>query len=88
MKRLSGLQKQVLGLYKSCLKSALGKDRKLGGHEFEDLVKAEFRTNARLIPKSNFARIEFLIRVGKRRLESMSSESVTSARNVDMTQKH
>jgi GGDEF domain-containing protein len=66
------------------MKAAKAKDTRYGGNEFVSLVRSEFRENARSVSRSNFTRIEFLIRIGKRRLETMSLDSVTGSRKVDI----
>lgn len=65
----SGLQKQVLALYKSCLRSA---EQKKG---VTHLVKTQFRQNAQ-ISKVDTLRIEQLLRNGKRKLKMIQDPQV------------
>ncbi|KAG6592356.1 hypothetical protein SDJN03_14702, partial [Cucurbita argyrosperma subsp. sororia] len=59
--KLSGLQKQVLSLYRAFLRAARSKsveDRR----QMESVVAAEFRRNAKQIDRKNFIHIEYLLR--------------------------
>ncbi|CAK9313964.1 unnamed protein product [Citrullus colocynthis] len=61
MAKLSGLQKQVLSLYRAFLRAARSKspeDRR----QIESIVTAEFRRNAKQIDRKNFIHIEYLLR--------------------------
>jgi succinate dehydrogenase assembly factor 1 len=77
---LSGLQREVLSLYRDCLRAAKKKGPASG---FEAMVKTEFRHYATEVPRSSFKRIESLIRTGKKRLEMMSSPHVSSISRVN-----
>ncbi|OBA23158.1 hypothetical protein METBIDRAFT_33962 [Metschnikowia bicuspidata var. bicuspidata NRRL YB-4993] len=67
MPRLSGLQREVLKLYRECTRSVNTKPR-----EFQDnwrtYVRLEFAKYHHL-PKKSFSVIEHLLRVGRRRYE-------------------
>lgn len=68
--RLSGMQKQVLSLYRGFLRAARSKaaeDRE----RIYLVVSTEFRNNARNVDKKNFVYIEYLLRRGKRQLEQL-----------------
>ncbi|XP_014379623.1 succinate dehydrogenase assembly factor 1, mitochondrial [Alligator sinensis] len=64
MARHSQLQREVLSLYKQCLRAAQGKPG------FAPRVREEFRRNAAL-PASDVLRIEHLLRRGQRQLEQL-----------------
>ena len=65
----SGLQKQVLQLYKQCLRSA---ENKPG---ISDMVKREFKKNSE-ISKLDSMRIEQLLRNGQRKLKMIQDPHV------------
>ncbi|OAY59188.1 hypothetical protein MANES_01G011600v8 [Manihot esculenta] len=61
--RLSGMQKQVLSLYRAFLRAARLKspeDRR----QIESMVSAEFRHNSQHVDRKNFLYIEYLLRRG------------------------
>ncbi|ODV81692.1 uncharacterized protein CANTADRAFT_45878 [Suhomyces tanzawaensis NRRL Y-17324] len=67
MARLSGLQREVLKLYRACIRSVHTKPVENRAH-WRKYVRDEFTKN-RNIPKKLFSVIEHLIRVGHRRFE-------------------
>ncbi|KAH8884439.1 hypothetical protein GQ53DRAFT_829688 [Thozetella sp. PMI_491] len=73
--RLSGLQKEVLGLYRQCLRESRRKPETARSH-FQLFARREFEKNVG-IDKKNFAAIEFLLRKGRRQLEIYSSSGIT-----------
>ena len=64
--RRSQIQKQVLNLYKECLRTAEAKSP-----GFKSVVRAQFKRNATTIQRSDTMRIEYLVRQGRRRLDMM-----------------
>lgn len=83
-KRLSGLQKSVLALYRSTLREATRKDRQLQVKDdaiasFPFLLqkeqttchyaRSEFRKQAQSVKRSDFQKIEYMIRKGKKHLK-------------------
>jgi len=68
--RHSGLQRQVLALYKQCLTAAREKPG------FTATVRAEFRRHGAL-PRADTLRIEAQLRSGQRRLEMMRDPRVS-----------
>ncbi|ROW11321.1 hypothetical protein VMCG_00882 [Cytospora schulzeri] len=74
MARLSGLQKEVLGLYRQCLRQSRIKPETTRKH-FEAFARAEFQKYV-AIEKRDFAAIEFLLRKGRRQLETYSSPGI------------
>ncbi|KAL3503819.1 hypothetical protein ACH5RR_033660 [Cinchona calisaya] len=85
--RLSGMQKQVLALYRGFLRVARSKSPE-ERHRIESFVSVEFRRNSKQIDGKNFQYIEYLLRLGKKQLEQLknpdtiglSSLSVNSSR--------
>ncbi|EFJ21804.1 hypothetical protein SELMODRAFT_9260, partial [Selaginella moellendorffii] len=74
--KLSGLQRQVLSLYRSFLRVARSKAPE-ARREMEAIVSAEFRRNAVGIERKNFTQIEYLLNKGCKQLEMLKSSSVS-----------
>lgn len=77
MARHSGLQLEVLALYRDLLRAA-GRKQHAATNARESIVeqiRSEFRSSSR-VPKTAFARIEHLFRKGKKSLEMLSQEQV------------
>ncbi|QPH00344.1 hypothetical protein C2857_003796 [Epichloe festucae Fl1] len=72
--RHSGLQKEVLGLYRHCLRESRKKPVSTRSH-FEQFARAEFVRNLSL-DKRDFAAIEFLLRKGRRQLQVYSGPGI------------
>lgn len=70
--KLSGMQKQVLGLYRGFLRVARTKSPE-ERHQIESIVSAEFRRNSKLVDRKNFIYIEYLLRRGNKQLDQLSS---------------
>ncbi|TFB04288.1 hypothetical protein CCMA1212_003638 [Trichoderma ghanense] len=77
--RLSGLQKEVLSLYRQCLRECRKKPQETRAH-FEKFVRDEFSRNL-TIEKRDFAAIEFLLRKGHRQLDVYSSPGIKDVSN-------
>jgi len=75
MTRLSGLQRDVLALYRSCLRAARKKPAGTRPH-FEAFARREFQKHIQM-NKKDFSTIEFLLRKGNRQLEIYKSPGVT-----------
>ncbi|KAF4466629.1 Found in Mitochondrial Proteome [Fusarium albosuccineum] len=78
MPRLSGLQKEVLALYRNCLRESRKKPQATRPH-FESFARNEFSRNMS-IDKRDFAAIEFLLRKGRRQLEVYASPGIKDVR--------
>ncbi|KAH7274511.1 hypothetical protein B0J15DRAFT_386281 [Fusarium solani] len=78
MARLSGLQKEVLALYRNCLRESRKKPQATRPH-FENFARNEFARNLK-IDKREFAAIEFLLRKGRRQLEVYASPGIKDVR--------
>ncbi|XP_074274816.1 succinate dehydrogenase assembly factor 1, mitochondrial [Silene latifolia] len=75
--KLSGLQKQVLSLYREFLRAARSKsieDRR----QMELIVSQEFHRNATQVDRKNFVYIEYLLRRGKKQLDQLKSSGTLS----------
>ncbi|CAR24425.1 Succinate dehydrogenase assembly factor 1, mitochondrial [Lachancea thermotolerans] len=73
-KRLSGLQREVLQMYRQCIRAAHDKP-KANQPNFVTHIRKEFRQYQDL-PRKDFSTIEHLLRVGHRRLEMYSQPEV------------
>ncbi|CAH2445875.1 Succinate dehydrogenase assembly factor [Komagataella phaffii CBS 7435] len=73
--KYSGLQKEVLKLYRSCIRQAYKKPTENQDH-WVRFVHEQF-DKYRAIPKRDFATIEHLLRTGHRRLEMYSNDNIT-----------
>lgn len=73
MARLSGLQREVLKLYRACLRAAHQKENP---ENFVRVTKREFRKYQHQIDKKDFGTVEFLLRTGHRKLEQYSDRGV------------
>ncbi|KAI9823228.1 MAG: hypothetical protein M1826_000241 [Phylliscum demangeonii] len=74
---LTGLQREVLALYRQCLRAA---DKKPTSHSrdvFRLFARGQFRRAADH-DKKDFAMIEYLVRKGRRQLELFSSPDIKS----------
>ncbi|PMD39717.1 complex 1 protein-like protein [Hyaloscypha variabilis F] len=76
--RLSGLQRDVLSLYRKCLRESRKKDAIARPH-FESFARQEFEKSIGL-DKKDFSTIEFLLRKGHRQLEMYSSPGIKDIR--------
>ncbi|KAJ5774628.1 Complex 1 LYR protein [Penicillium paradoxum] len=73
MARLSGLQRDVLSLYRKCLREIRNKP------ETGDVYSAEFRKFLS-VNKKDFNTVEYLLRKGNRQLETYSSPGIRNIR--------
>lgn len=76
MPRLSGLQRDVLSLYRQCLRAARSKPDATRAR-FEAFARHEFEKNL-ATDKKDFGTIEFLLRKGGRQLETYSAPNITN----------
>jgi succinate dehydrogenase assembly factor 1 len=72
--RLSGLQKDVLSLYRRCLRAARLKPV-ANRPNFESFTRREFTRNIAL-DKKDFSAIEFLLRKGQKQLEVYEAPNI------------
>ncbi|KAL3845708.1 hypothetical protein ACJIZ3_003111 [Penstemon smallii] len=85
--RLSGVQKQVLALYRGFLRTARSKSPEERSR-IESIVSAEFRHNSSQVDRKNFLYIEYLLRRGKKQLDQLKSPDTVglSSLNVEISQ--
>lgn len=81
--KLSGIQRQVLALYRGFLRTARLKSPE-ERHRIESVVSAEFRENARNIDRKNFVYIEYLLRRGKKQLEQLKDPDITGLSTLEI----
>ena len=74
--RLSGLQRDVLALYRQCLRAARKKPAQTRGN-FETFARREFEKNIHM-DKKDFGAIEFMLRKGTRQLETYEAPNITN----------
>ncbi|KAF1355106.1 complex 1 protein-domain-containing protein [Delphinella strobiligena] len=77
MARLSGLQRDVLSLYRKCLREARKKPLDVRSN-FLDFARSEFRQHLH-VDKKDFSAVEYMVRKGHRQLEIYSAPGI---RNV------
>ncbi|KAH7391976.1 complex 1 protein-domain-containing protein [Pyrenochaeta sp. MPI-SDFR-AT-0127] len=77
MTKLSGLQRDVLSLYRQCLRAARRKPDTQS--HFRDFAKAGFQKHQH-IEQKDFGTIEFLLRRGRNQLESYSDPGIRDIR--------
>jgi succinate dehydrogenase assembly factor 1 len=76
--RLSGLQRDVLALYRQCLRASRAKPIDTRPR-FQAFARAEFDRHLAM-DKRDFAAVEFLLRKGRRQLETYSAPGVRDIR--------
>lgn len=84
-RRLSGMQKQVLSLYRGFLRAARTKPVK-ERRKIESVVSEEFRRNSKQVDRKNFIYIEYLLRRGNKQLDQIRNPDTTglSSLQVDL----
>ncbi|XP_028554779.1 succinate dehydrogenase assembly factor 1, mitochondrial isoform X2 [Dendrobium catenatum] len=81
--KLSGMQRQVLALYRCFLRAARVKN--LEDHQrIVSVVSAEFHHNANNVDRKNFQYIEYLLRRGKRQLEQLKNSTTLSLSTINL----
>ncbi|KAH6775185.1 LYR family of Fe/S cluster biogenesis protein [Perilla frutescens var. hirtella] len=85
--RLSGMQKQVLALYRGFLRAARTKSPEERSR-IEAIVSQEFRRNSSEVNRKNFLYIEYLVRRGKKQLDQLKSPETVGlvSLNVEASQ--
>ena len=76
MPRLSGLQRDVLALYRRCLRAARAKPAETRPN-FETFARREFEKHVDM-DKKDFGAIELFLRRGERQLEMYSAPNITN----------
>ncbi|XP_057793869.1 succinate dehydrogenase assembly factor 1, mitochondrial [Salvia miltiorrhiza] len=85
--RLSGMQLQVLALYRGFLRAARTKSPEERSR-IEALVSQEFRRNSSQVDRKNYLYIEYLVRRGKKQLDQLKSPETVglASLNVEASQ--
>ncbi|KAK9144866.1 hypothetical protein Sjap_004769 [Stephania japonica] len=84
---VTGLQKQVLGLYRGFMRAARGKAPE-ERRRMEAIVSAEFRRNAAAVERKNFMYIEYLLRRGARQLDQLKSADTVALSTFTLHRSH
>ncbi|CCX14231.1 hypothetical protein FPQ18DRAFT_92368 [Pyronema domesticum] len=74
MVRLSGIQRDVLSLYRSCLRMVRQKPVE-SQNNFKSYIREQFRAHLG-VNKKDFATVEHLLRTGQRKLEMYSQPGI------------
>ncbi|KAB1210960.1 hypothetical protein CJ030_MR6G019649 [Morella rubra] len=82
--RLSGMQKQVLSLYRGFLRAARSKSAE-DRLKIESIVSAEFRRNSKQVDRKNFLYVEYLLRLGKKQLNQLKSPDTIGLSSLDIS---
>lgn len=80
--KLSGMQKQVLSLYRGFLRAARSKQTTEDRRRIETIVSTEFRKNSKEVDRKNFQYIEYLLRLGHKQLDQLKSPDMVSISSV------
>ncbi|KAL2758769.1 hypothetical protein ACRALDRAFT_1075214 [Sodiomyces alcalophilus JCM 7366] len=75
---LSGLQREVLSLYRQCLRAIRNKPEATQPH-FRSFARSEFDKHI-TIDKRDFGAIEFLLRKGRRQVEVYAAPGIKDIR--------
>ncbi|KAJ5818303.1 hypothetical protein N7474_003894 [Penicillium riverlandense] len=78
MARLSGLQREVLSLYRQCLREIRKKPTESRAN-FKAYARAEFQKHLS-VSKKDFGAIEYLLRKGQRQLEMYAAPGIRNIR--------
>lgn len=81
--KLSGLQKQVLALFRDFLRAARAKsteDRK----QIELIVSEQFRRSSTQVDRKNFLYIEHLLRRGKHQLDQLKNPATVGLSSLNV----
>lgn len=76
MPRLSGLQKDVLSLYRRCLRATRQKPS-ASQPNFYRFARHEFERNLH-VDRKDFSAVEFMIRKGEKQLEMYKGRGITN----------
>uniref|UniRef100_A0A1J3H101 Succinate dehydrogenase assembly factor 1, mitochondrial n=2 Tax=Noccaea caerulescens TaxID=107243 RepID=A0A1J3H101_NOCCA len=80
--KLSGMQKQVLSLYRGFLRAARSKTTQEDRKRIETIVSTEFRQKSKEVDRKNFQYIEYLLRLGTKQLDQLKSPDMVSISSI------
>ncbi|CAA7029005.1 unnamed protein product [Microthlaspi erraticum] len=80
--KLSGMQKQVLSLYRGFLRAARSKTTQEDRKRIETIVSNEFRQKSKEVDRKNFQYIEYLLRLGTKQLDQLKSPDMVSISSI------
>ncbi|XP_047310765.1 succinate dehydrogenase assembly factor 1, mitochondrial [Impatiens glandulifera] len=80
--KLSGMQKQVLSLYRGFLRATRSKSSE-DRRRIESIVSQEFRRNSQ-VDRKNFIYIEYLLRLGNKQLDQLKSRDTVSLSSINV----
>jgi len=83
VQRLSGMQKQVLSLYRGFLRAARSKPEE-ERRNIESLVSRQFRRNSKQVDRKNFQYIEYLLRRGHKQLDQLNNPGTTGLSSLQL----
>lgn len=75
MARHSGIQKQVLSLYRESLRAAARLPSPSGAAAAAAFARAEFRRGATTVDRMDFQRVEHMLRAARKQLDTFSRAS-------------
>lgn len=81
--KLSGMQKQVLSLYRGFLRAARSKSEEERS-KIESVVSQEFRSNSKEVDRKNFQYIEYLLRLGYKQLDQLRNPGTTGLSSLQL----
>jgi hypothetical protein len=74
-KRMSGLQIQVLSMYRIMLRAA---ETKTNSSQIKNMIRSEFKKNGREIPTAQTNRIEWHLNQSRSKLELLQNPNMTN----------
>ncbi|CAL5211755.1 unnamed protein product [Lathyrus oleraceus] len=81
--KLSGMQKQVLSLYRGFLRAARSKSEE-ERCKIESVICQEFRCNSKEVDRKNFQYIEYLLRRGYKQLDQLRNPGTTGLSSLQL----
>ncbi|XP_061351095.1 succinate dehydrogenase assembly factor 1, mitochondrial-like [Gastrolobium bilobum] len=81
--RLSGMQKQVLSLYRGFMRATRSKSDE-ERRNIESIASQEFRRNSVEVDRKNFLYIEYLLRRGNKQLDQLRNPGTTGLTSLQV----
>jgi hypothetical protein len=76
----SGIQKQVLSLYREALRAARRLEPTDASTSASTYIRSEFRSKASSVDRLDFQRVEHLLRAARKKIDSLSGAQVSGFR--------